>query len=136
MLHACCTYMLCTHVTYMPIVCHMCTACICFFTIGYFNFYHHFMHQIFTFFSNIIDFEWIGWRNDTPNMIGKPVEITFEFDYIRNFSAMHLHTNNYFTKGVQVWIDFAVLIFDVSKTMTLKLRYFNHKNMIFQSKYN
>lgn len=35
-------------------------------------------------------------------MIGRPVEITFEFDYARNFTAMHLHTNNLFTKDVQV----------------------------------
>lgn len=33
---------------------------------------------------------------------GKPVELTFQFDSVRNFSAMVLHTNNMFTKGVQV----------------------------------
>ncbi|XP_011501342.1 PREDICTED: discoidin domain-containing receptor 2 [Ceratosolen solmsi marchali] len=48
-------------------------------------------------------YEWVGWRNDTPNMLGRPVEITFEFDYARNFTAMHLHTNNFFTKDVQVF---------------------------------
>ncbi|XP_046467696.1 discoidin domain-containing receptor 2 isoform X1 [Neodiprion pinetum] len=48
-------------------------------------------------------YEWVGWRNDTPNMIGHPVEITFEFDYARNFTAMHLHTNNLFSKDVQVF---------------------------------
>ncbi|XP_076649436.1 discoidin domain-containing receptor 2 [Halictus rubicundus] len=48
-------------------------------------------------------YEWVGWRNDTPNMLGRPVEITFEFDYSRNFTAIHLHTNNYFTKDVQVF---------------------------------
>lgn len=47
-------------------------------------------------------YEWVGWRNDTPNMLGRPVEITFEFDYSRNFTAIHLHMNNYFTKDVQV----------------------------------
>lgn len=35
-------------------------------------------------------------------MLGRPVEITFEFDYSRNFTAIHLHMNNYFTKDVQV----------------------------------
>lgn len=30
------------------------------------------------------------------------MEITFEFDYSRNFTAIHLHMNNYFTKDVQV----------------------------------
>jgi len=44
-------------------------------------------------------YEWIGWRNDTP---GPPLEIVFEFEGIRNFSAAHLHTNNMFTKDVQV----------------------------------
>ncbi|XP_012056355.1 PREDICTED: discoidin domain-containing receptor 2-like [Atta cephalotes] len=48
-------------------------------------------------------YEWVGWRNDTPNMLGRPVEITFEFDYSRNFTAIHLHMNNYFTKDVQVF---------------------------------
>ncbi|XP_043286317.1 discoidin domain-containing receptor 2 isoform X2 [Venturia canescens] len=48
-------------------------------------------------------YEWVGWRNDTPSMIGHPVEIIFEFDYLRNFTAMHLHTNNYFSKDVQVF---------------------------------
>lgn len=36
---------------------------------------------------------------------GKPVELTFQFDSVRNFSAMVLHTNNMFTKGVQVSSD-------------------------------
>lgn len=34
--------------------------------------------------------------------LGKPVELTFQFDTVRNFSAMVLHTNNMFSKGVQV----------------------------------
>ncbi|KMQ93682.1 discoidin domain-containing receptor 2-like protein [Lasius niger] len=25
-------------------------------------------------------YEWVGWRNDTPNMLGRPVEITFDFN--------------------------------------------------------
>lgn len=35
-------------------------------------------------------------------MAGKPVEMVFEFDTVRNFSAMILHTNNMFSKDVQV----------------------------------
>jgi discoidin domain receptor family member 2 len=35
-------------------------------------------------------------------VVGKPVELTFQFDSVRNFSAMVLHTNNMFSKGVQV----------------------------------
>ncbi|BFF93412.1 uncharacterized protein DMAD_11272 [Drosophila madeirensis] len=49
-------------------------------------------------------YEWIGWRNDTPGLMGKPVEIVFEFDTVRNFSAIVLHTNNMFTKDVQVFV--------------------------------
>ncbi|EFN78332.1 Discoidin domain-containing receptor 2 [Harpegnathos saltator] len=37
-------------------------------------------------------------------MLGRPVEITFEFDYSRNFTAIHLHMNNFFTKDVQVYL--------------------------------
>lgn len=47
-------------------------------------------------------YEWVGWRNDTVGMAGKPVEMTFEFDQVRNFSAVVLHTNNMFSKDVQV----------------------------------
>ncbi|XP_037957369.1 discoidin domain-containing receptor 2 [Teleopsis dalmanni] len=49
-------------------------------------------------------YEWVGWRNDTPNLLGRPVEITFEFDTVRNFSAVVLHTNNMFSKDVQVFV--------------------------------
>lgn len=55
-----------------------------------------------SFFLSVSGYEWVGWRNDTPSMLGRPVEITFEFDYSRNFTAIHLHMNNYFTKDVQV----------------------------------
>ncbi|XP_012279165.1 discoidin domain-containing receptor 2 [Orussus abietinus] len=48
-------------------------------------------------------YEWVGWKNDTQNMLGRPVEIVFEFDVSRNFTAMHLHTNNFFSKDVQVF---------------------------------
>lgn len=48
-------------------------------------------------------FEWVGWRNDTS--AGKPVEMIFEFDSVRNFSAMVLHTNNMYSKDVQVFVQ-------------------------------
>ncbi|XP_066592501.1 discoidin domain-containing receptor 2 isoform X2 [Prorops nasuta] len=48
-------------------------------------------------------YEWVGWKNETRNDTGRPVEIIFEFDYLRNFTAMHLHMNNFFTKDVQVF---------------------------------
>lgn len=47
-----------------------------------------------------LGYEWIGWRNDT--LAGRPVEITFEFETVRNFSAVIIHTNNMFSKDVQV----------------------------------
>lgn len=56
-------------------------------------------HSYETFFAG---FEWVGWSNDSVGAPGKPVELTFQFDSVRNFSAMVLHTNNMFTKGVQV----------------------------------
>ncbi|XP_066996619.1 discoidin domain-containing receptor 2 [Anabrus simplex] len=48
-------------------------------------------------------YEWVGWKNDTVGMVGRPVELVFEFDRVRNFSAMYLHTNNLFSKDVQVF---------------------------------
>ena len=42
---------------------------------------------------------WVGWRNDSR---GQPVEIKFEFDKVREFSAVHIYCNNEFTRGVQV----------------------------------
>lgn len=51
---------------------------------------------------NFLAYEWVGWRNDTAGWAGHPLELVFEFDKVRNFSAAHLHTNNLFTKDVQV----------------------------------
>ncbi|XP_046391310.1 discoidin domain-containing receptor 2-like isoform X3 [Ischnura elegans] len=48
-------------------------------------------------------YEWVGWRNDTGSFPGRPVELIFEFDRVRNFSSMYLHTNNLHTKEVQVF---------------------------------
>ncbi|XP_018576319.1 epithelial discoidin domain-containing receptor 1-like, partial [Anoplophora glabripennis] len=44
---------------------------------------------------------WIGWNNDTHD--GEQLNITFEFDAIREFNSVHLHTNNMFSRGVQVF---------------------------------
>lgn len=49
-----------------------------------------------------LGYDWVGWRNDSLGWAGKPVEMVFEFDTVRNFSAMVLHTNNMFSKDVQV----------------------------------
>ncbi|XP_066250370.1 discoidin domain-containing receptor 2 isoform X1 [Euwallacea similis] len=48
-------------------------------------------------------YEWIGWRNDSVGWAGMPLELLFQFDAVRNFSAAHLYTNNMFTKDVQVF---------------------------------
>lgn len=46
---------------------------------------------------------WVGWRNDShPN----PPVLTFEFDKVREFSAVHLYSNNKFMRDVQVRILF------------------------------
>ena len=46
-------------------------------------------------------YEWVGWRNETHR--GKPVEITFKFDDVRNFSTILIHANNMFNKDVRVF---------------------------------
>lgn len=43
---------------------------------------------------------WVGWRNDTR--AGQPLDIKFEFDHVREFSAVHIFCNNQFTKDVEV----------------------------------
>ncbi|KAF5271004.1 hypothetical protein FQR65_LT05354 [Abscondita terminalis] len=50
---------------------------------------------------------WIGWRNDTRDQ--RFIEITFEFDAIRDFTAVHIFSNNQFTKDVQVFSKADVL---------------------------
>uniref|UniRef100_A0A8W7PB79 Protein kinase domain-containing protein n=2 Tax=gambiae species complex TaxID=44542 RepID=A0A8W7PB79_ANOCL len=49
-------------------------------------------------------YDWVGWRNDSLGWAGKPVEMVFEFDSVRNFSSIVLHTNNMFSKDVQVFV--------------------------------
>lgn len=46
-------------------------------------------------------YEWIGWRNESVGTM--PVEITFKFDAVRNFTALRMHCNNMFTKDVRVF---------------------------------
>nr|CAI5859950.1 unnamed protein product [Callosobruchus analis] len=44
---------------------------------------------------------WVSWKNDSmPNGY---VELLFEFDQVRNFTAVHLYTNNLFSRNVQVF---------------------------------
>ncbi|KAF9799250.1 hypothetical protein SFRURICE_006510 [Spodoptera frugiperda] len=52
---------------------------------------------------------WVGWRNDSrPN----PPTLTFEFDKVREFSAVHLYCNNKFMRDVQVFSE-AIISFSI-----------------------
>ena len=51
--------------------------------------------------SGIKGYEWVGWRNDS--MSGKPVELVFKFDKVRNFTFVRIHVNNMFSKEVRVF---------------------------------
>lgn len=42
---------------------------------------------------------WVGWRNDSRP---QPPVLLFEFDRVREFSALHLYCNNRFMRDVQV----------------------------------
>lgn len=44
---------------------------------------------------------WVGWRNDTREEAH--IEISFEFEKVRDFTAVHLFCNNQFTKDVEVF---------------------------------
>ncbi|KAM9187162.1 discoidin domain-containing receptor 2 isoform 1-T1 [Mergus octosetaceus] len=46
-------------------------------------------------------YDYVGWRNEST--AGGYVEITFEFDRIRNFTTMKVHCNNMFAKGVKIF---------------------------------
>lgn len=49
-----------------------------------------------------LGYEWIGWRNDTPQLLGHPVELSFDFDGVRNFSAVVIHSSHMPSREVQV----------------------------------
>ncbi|NWH74317.1 DDR2 protein, partial [Piaya cayana] len=46
-------------------------------------------------------YDYVGWHNESTT--GGYVEMTFEFDRIRNFTAMKVHCNNMFAKGVKIF---------------------------------
>jgi len=61
-------------------------------------------------------YEWVGWRNDSTERPGSEtgyVEIVFEFERVRNFTALRFHANNMFSKDVRVFRR-AVLWFSVT----------------------
>ena len=51
-------------------------------------------------------YEWVGWKSDTFG--GNPVEITFKFDAVRNFSYVKLFCNNLFSREVRVFSNVKV----------------------------
>ncbi|XP_046678301.1 LOW QUALITY PROTEIN: discoidin domain-containing receptor 2-like [Homalodisca vitripennis] len=51
---------------------------------------------------------WVGWLNDSQD--SEPLEIIFEFDGVREFSAMHLHTSHVVTRDVQVFSEAMVYL--------------------------
>lgn len=53
-------------------------------------------------FRLISDNRWVGWSNETTKPPGQPLELTFEFDGAREFTALHLHANNIISRSVQV----------------------------------
>ncbi|KAL7668467.1 hypothetical protein ACOME3_009169 [Neoechinorhynchus agilis] len=52
-------------------------------------------------------FEWVGWKNHSSSPFAS---ILFTFDIVRNFSHVMVHSNNFFTHGVEI-LDSAVVYF-------------------------
>ncbi|KAG5900357.1 hypothetical protein JTB14_033806 [Gonioctena quinquepunctata] len=53
------------------------------------------------------DQSWVGWKNDTRE--NKPIEVTFEFDRVREFFSLQIYCSNQFTKEIQVFSSVKVL---------------------------
>ena len=51
-------------------------------------------------FNFVSGYEWVGWANNASQQY--PIEITFEFDAVRNFSLVSLFTNVHYSRGIQV----------------------------------
>ncbi len=47
-------------------------------------------------------YEWVGWKNDSSVHNG-PIEISFEFDRVYNFTAVQIHGNNLYSKDVRMF---------------------------------
>ncbi|OQV17830.1 Discoidin domain-containing receptor 2 [Hypsibius exemplaris] len=45
-------------------------------------------------------YDWVGWKNESQQ---GQIDLTFKFDKVRKFSALHIYCNNLFTKEVQVF---------------------------------
>ena len=61
-------------------------------------------------FSNIIKlyctfignagYDWVGWKKKSS---GGTLDLVFTFDQVRTFEQVVIHTNNHFTKDIQVF---------------------------------
>uniref|UniRef100_A0ABD2WI91 Protein kinase domain-containing protein n=1 Tax=Trichogramma kaykai TaxID=54128 RepID=A0ABD2WI91_9HYME len=78
---------------------------------------------------------WVGWRNDTRN--GQPVEIKFEFDRVREFSALHIVCSNQFSKDIKVFSQLEVLFSVGGKHYTVEpITYSSMEDGIFETAHN
>lgn len=50
--------------------------------------------------SVVRGYDWVGWKKRPP---AASVNLVFTFDTVRSFSRMDIHTNNHFTKDIQVF---------------------------------
>ena len=50
--------------------------------------------------SVVKGYDWVGWKKRPP---AASVNLVFTFDTVRSFSRMDIHTNNHFTKDIQVF---------------------------------
>lgn len=59
-------------------------------------------------------YEWVGWKNETFGASRRPLEITFRFEGVRNFTSMRVHVNNMYSKDVRVFSSVRVLFDDAA----------------------
>lgn len=50
-------------------------------------------------FPSIPGYDWVGWKKRPSNS----VNLVFTFDHVRTFSRVDIHTNNHYTKDIQVF---------------------------------
>ena len=74
-------------------------------------------------------YDWIGWKNDTRYRQGSPIEITFSFDTVRNFTLLSLYTSNQFKKEVRLFKK-ALVHFSIGGLtfQTEPIRYFQQRD--------
>lgn len=58
-------------------------------------------------------YEWVAWKNESLSPTS-PITMVFKFDTVRNFTAMKVHTNNFFSKEIRVF-RMAKVYFSIGK---------------------